>query len=80
MSRKCQITQKGAQRGFKVSHAHNKSHKTWEANLQSKRIFDSVSGTWVRLKVSTRVLRTIDRKGLAATLKDAGLKLSDVTR
>lgn len=78
MSRKCQISNKGRQAGFSVSHAHNKRHKTWEANLQNKWLFDSESGKWVRLRVSTRILRTIDKKGLAATLRDYNLKLSDL--
>lgn len=78
MSRKCTITGKGPQRGNKVSHANNKTKKTWNANLHMKRIFDSESGTWLRLKVSSRTLRTIDKKGLAATLKDAGLRIEDL--
>jgi len=80
MSRKCQITKKGSQRGFNVSHANNKTLKRWDANLHWKRLFDSESGTWVRLKVSSRVLRTIDRKGLAATLRDNGLSLAELQK
>ena len=78
MSRKCQISGKGAQRGNTVSHANNKRRKTWNANLQNKRVFDSESGTWVRLRVSSRTLRTISKKGLAATLRDNGLSLKDL--
>ncbi len=78
MSRKCQISQKGSRRGFNVSHAHNKTLKRWDANLQWKRIYDSESKKYFRIKVSTRILRTIDRKGLAATLRDHGLTLKDV--
>lgn len=80
MSRKCTISKKGSQRGFNVSHAHNKTLKRWDANLQWKRLFDSESGKWVRLKVSTRILRTIDRKGLAATLRENGLRIEDFTK
>lgn len=78
MSRKCQISSKHFLTGNNVSHANNKTRRGWKANLQHKRIFDSASGTYVRLRVSTRILRTIDRKGLSATLKDFGLKLSDL--
>lgn len=78
MSRKCQITGKSKQRGCNVSHAHNKTLRTWEPNLVLKRLFDPESGKWVRLKVSTRVLRTIDRKGLAATLREQGLRVEDL--
>ncbi len=78
MSRKCQITGKGPHTGNTVSHANNKRRKTWNANLQTKRIFDSETGTWVKLRVSSRALRTISKKGLAATLRDNGLTLKDL--
>ena len=79
MSRKCQISNKGSRGGFNVSHANNKTLKRWDANLQWKRIYDSETKKFVRLKVSTRILRTIDRKGLSATLRDYGLTIKDVT-
>lgn len=78
MSRKCQISKKGTQRGCNISHSHNKTLRTWDANLHWKRLYDSESKKWVRLRVSARILRTIDRKGLAATLKDHGLTLKDL--
>lgn len=78
MARRCQISKKGNLTGNTVSHANNKHRKTWNANLHSKRVFDSESGTYHKLKVSSRILRTIDKKGLAATLRDYGMKLSDL--
>ncbi len=78
MSRRCQISKKGSQRGCNVSHSHNKTLKRWDSNLQWKRLYDSESKRWVRLRVSTRILRTIDRKGLAATLRDHGLRVQDL--
>ncbi|MBP9838828.1 MAG: 50S ribosomal protein L28 [Proteobacteria bacterium] len=66
MARKCELTEKMALRGNNVSHAHNKTRKTWEVNLKKKRIFDSETGKWVRVKVSTRALRTVNKKGIAA--------------
>ena len=78
MSRTCQISGKRPRRGNTVSKANNKRRRTWNVNLHSKRIFDSETGTWVRVRVSSRILRTIDRKGLSATLRDNGLKLSDI--
>ena len=80
MSRKCQISGKRPRRGNNVSKANNKRRKVWNANIQNKRVFDSETGEWVRLRVSTRILRTIDRKGLSATLRDLGLKRADVVR
>ena len=51
MSRRCQITKKGSQNGFNVSHAHNKTKKVWQANLHWKRLFDPESGKWTTLRV-----------------------------
>lgn len=78
MSRKCQISKKGRLTGNNVSKANNKRKKVFNANLHNKRIFDSETGQWVRLKVSSRILRTIDKKGLSSTLRDYGLSLSDL--
>lgn len=75
MSRKCSISGKGLHRGNNVSHANNKSRKKWEANLHTKRLFDSETGEFIKLKVSSRILRTIDKKGLTATLKDYNLAI-----
>jgi large subunit ribosomal protein L28 len=74
MSKRCQITGKGRFKGNNVSHANNKSIKISQSNLQTKRIFDSTTGQWVKMKVSTRALRTINKKGLDATLRSAGLR------
>lgn len=70
MSRKCVIAKKGPLSGNTVSHANNKRRRVWNVNMKSKRIFDSTTGQWVRLKVSARALRTISRKGLAKALKE----------
>ena len=67
---KCKITGKKPLVGYKVSHAHNKSKKRQQPNVQTKRIWDETQGKFVKLKVSTRAIRTIQKKGLDATLKD----------
>ena len=79
MAKKCQISGKSNQFGHRVSHANNKTKHTFGPNLQSKRIYVAEEGRYVRIRVSTRVLRTIDKIGLAATLKKNNLKLSDLT-
>ncbi len=79
MSRKCAITGKRPLTGYNVSHAHNKTKKRQLPNLQKKRIFDPEAGKWVRIKVSTSALRSIDKMGLHAFLRKHGLTLQDVT-
>jgi len=65
--------------GNNVSHAHNKTRRRWLPNLQWKRIYIPELDRTVRVRLSTRALRTIDKKGLLAYLKDEGLKLKDIT-
>ena len=79
MPRKCSITGKKPLSGHNVSHAHNVTNRWQKPNIQSKRLYVPELGRSVRLKLSTRALRTIDKKGLMAYLRDQGLRLEDVT-
>ncbi len=78
MSRKCKLTGKGPMAGNNVSHAHNKTRRRWLPNLQWKRIYIPELDRTVRIRLSTRALRTIDKKGLLTYLRDEGLKLKDI--
>ncbi|MEO1083800.1 MAG: 50S ribosomal protein L28 [Acidobacteriota bacterium] len=79
MPRKCAITGKKPLSGKNVSHAHNVTPKWQRPNLQKKRIFVTELSRWVRVKLSTRALRTVNKKGLLPYLRDEGLRLEDVT-
>lgn len=79
MPRKCAITGKKPLSGKNVSHAHNVTPKWQRPNLQKKRIYVTELGRWVRVKLSTRALRTVNKKGLLPFLRDEGLRLEDVT-
>ena len=79
MSRKCSISGKGPQFGNSVSHSHKKTRKKWGANIIKKRIYIPEEDRWVRVRISTQMLRTIEKKGLLATLRDHGLTLKQVT-
>lgn len=79
MSRKCQITGKSALTGHKVSHSNRKSKKRQLPNLQCKKIFVPELNRYVKIKITTRVLRTISKKGLIAVLHENGLTIKDVT-
>ncbi len=80
MSRRCALTGKGPLSGNNVSHAHNKTRRVQRPNIQDKRLFVPELGRFVRIKLSTRALRTVNRKGLMQFLKDEGLALKDVAR
>lgn len=71
MARKDEITGKGPVAGNHVSHAHNKAKRRFEVNLQKKRFFNPETGQWVTLRVSGQTIKTINKKGIAAVLRDA---------
>jgi large subunit ribosomal protein L28 len=80
MARRCAISGITHQNGNRVSHANNKTHHKFEANLQSKKIFVPELGKSLRVKVSTRVLRTIDKLGFMGALRKYSLTVQDVTK
>ena len=78
MSKVCQISGKKVQFGNNVSKAINKTKRRFNANIITKRFYIPEEDRWIKLKVSTTVLKTINKKGISAVLKDAkskGVKL-----
>ena len=74
MARVCQITGKRPQIGNSVSHANNKTKRRFYPNLQTKRFFVPEEGKWITLKVSTTAIKTINKRGITAVLKEARQK------
>jgi len=70
MAKECQVTGKRRMIGHNVSHSNIKTKRIFAPNLQVKKIFLPEEKRWIRLKVSTSALRTIDKKGISACLKD----------
>ncbi len=70
MSRVCQVTGRGPQVGNKVSHANNKTKRRFLPNLQEHRFWVPSENRFVKLRVSARGMRTIDKKGIEAVLKE----------
>ncbi|MEW5875924.1 MAG: 50S ribosomal protein L28 [Candidatus Zixiibacteriota bacterium] len=64
MPKVCAITGKRPRTGNTVSHANNKSRRRFNPNLVSKRVWNPVEKRWVRVKISTKALKTLDKKGL----------------
>jgi len=63
MARRCEITGKGVMSGNNVSHAVNRTRRRFLPNLQSNTLQSDILGEGVRLKLSTKAIRTIDFKG-----------------
>ena len=57
--------------GNNVSHAMNKTKRKFEANLVKKRFYIPEEDKWVTLRVSTSAIKTINKKGISAVIKDA---------
>ena len=71
MSKICQISGKKVQFGNNVSKAINKTRRRFDANIISKKFYIPEEDKWISLKVSTSVLKTINKKGISAVLKEA---------
>lgn len=70
MSRVCKVTGKRPMTGNNVSHANNKTRRRFLPNLQSHRFWVESENRFVRLRVSTKAMRTIDKKGIDAVLAE----------
>ena len=74
MARKDQLTGKGPMSGNHVSHANNKVKRRFNVNLQKKRFYIPEEDRWVTLRVSASTIKTINKKGISAVLKEAKAK------
>lgn len=70
MSRVCQVTGKRPQVGNNVSHANNKTRRRFLPNLHNHRFWVESENRFVRLRVSSKGMRIIDKKGIDAVLAD----------
>ena len=70
MSKICQVTGKRPMSGNNVSHAHNKTRRRFLPNLQSKRFWLESEQRWVRLRVSHKGMRIIDKHGIDKVVSD----------
>jgi len=84
MSRKCELTGKGPVTGNKVSHSNIKTRTRWLPNLKDKKYSIPELGLILRLKLSARAIRTIDKLGgisnaiRQAKLRDLSLRLQSI--
>ena len=70
MARVCQVTGKLPMVGHQVSHANNKTKRRFMPNLQYRRFWVESENRWVRLRLTTAGLRTVDKVGIDAVLAD----------
>ncbi|MFD9890812.1 50S ribosomal protein L28 [Amycolatopsis sp. NPDC059027] len=78
MSAVCQVTGRKPGFGKQVSHSHRRTSRRWDPNLQTRRYFVPSEGRWVKLRVSVKGMKTIDKRGIdavVAELRAKGVKL-----
>lgn len=70
MSRKCQVT--GAEPGFgrQISHSHRRTPRRFDVNVQRRRYWVPSLGRHVRLRISARGIKTIDKRGIEAVVAE----------
>ena len=70
MARVCYTCGKGPATGNNVSHAHNKTRRTFVPNLHYRKFWVESENRWVRLRVSSKGIRIIDKKGIDTVLAE----------
>ena len=71
MARVCDLTGKKRMVGNNVSHSLNRTKRTFDTNLIKKRFYIPEQDKWVTLKIKASVLKTINKKGISAVIKEA---------
>ena len=70
MARVCQVTGKRPVTGNNVSHANNRTKRVFKPNIHDRRFWVESENRWVRLRLSHKGLRIIDKKGIDTVLKE----------
>lgn len=70
MSRVCVVTGKAPMSGNNVSHAHNKTRRRFLPNLHEHRFWVESENRWIKLRLSRKGMRIIDKKGIDSVLAD----------
>jgi large subunit ribosomal protein L28 len=70
MSRRCMLTGAEPRFGKQVSHSHRRSSRRFDPNVQNKRYWVPSEQRYVKLKLSTKAIKTIDRRGIDAVVAE----------
>lgn len=72
MSKVCRITGKKPLIGNNVSHANNRTKRRFLPNLQTKKFWIPEEKRWIRLTLTAKAIKTIDKRGIKSILKEKG--------
>jgi large subunit ribosomal protein L28 len=70
VSNVCQVTGRSPGFGKQLSHSHRRTNRRWNVNIQRKRYWLPSEGRWIRLTVSTRGMKVIDRRGIESVVAE----------
>lgn len=70
MSIRCQVTGKKPGYGKQVSHSHVRTSRRWLPNVQRRRYWLPSEGRWVRLRLSAKAMKTIDKRGIESVVAE----------
>ncbi len=68
MSKVCQVTGKTPGFGKQLSHSHRRTNRRWNPNVQRKRYWLPSEKRWITLNVSTKGIKTIDKRGIESVV------------
>ena len=74
----CQVTGKKPHFGKQLSHSHRRTSRRWDPNVQTKRYYLPSEKRWIKLNLSTKGIKTIDKRGIervVADMRAAGQKI-----
>ncbi len=74
MSAVCQVTGRKPGYGKQVSHSHRRTSRRWEPNLQRRRYWLASENRWIRLRVSTKGMKAIDKRGIESVVAELRAK------
>lgn len=78
MARYCQVTGKKPMAGNNVSHANNRTKTRQQPNLQKKRFYLPSEDRWIKLTVSAKGIKIIDKKGIEQVVKEMRARGEDI--
>ncbi|MFT4658884.1 MAG: large subunit ribosomal protein L28 [Minisyncoccia bacterium] len=70
MTSTCQLLGKNVSFGKSVSHSHRRTNRTWRANIQRKRYWLPSERRHIRLTLSARAIKAIDRRGIESAVAE----------
>ena len=69
MANMCKITNRKKMRGHNVSHSKRRTNRCFNLNMQVKRFWSENDQKWIKLRLSTKAIRLIDKIGLEEALR-----------